>query len=362
LCNVVFSLSFLVTKQDITMKTTNLLRALSLVSLAALPSFSALADSKQLRVGTWLSPNHTMNADVIPTWGEWIEQATDGRVTVKIEYNMGHPKSLVDLVEDGAVDAAWTFHGYIPGRFQLPQMVELPGVKAGAEAVSVAHWRINQEYFAKSGENDGVELAALFVHGPGHIHLRQPVDSLESVKGLKIRIGGGVSTEIGKRLGVTGVNAPATKAYELLAQGVADGIFMQMDYMRVGRYKEVAPYTIKMPHGMYLGSFGMFLSPDFMSSLSEEDRQAIRQVSGEKLSALAGRAWATADDIGEADIRATGSTVVEATDSDIAYFEKITEGMDEEWIKKANRRGVDAKTALHAFRQEAELYQPLELP
>ncbi|MBY6198146.1 TRAP transporter substrate-binding protein [Vibrio hangzhouensis] len=343
------------------MKTKSLIQSLAIASVATFASFNSWAESKELRVGTWLSPNHTMNADVIPTWGKWIEQATDGRVTVKIEYNMGHPKSLVDLVEDGAVDAAWTFHGYIPGRFQLPQMVELPGVKAGAEAVSVAHWRINQEYFADSGENDGVELAALFVHGPGHIHLREPVDSLESVKGLKIRIGGGVSVEIGKRLGVTGVNAPATKAYELLAQGVADGIFMQMDYMRVGRYKEVAPYTIKMPHGMYLGSFGMFLSPDFMAGLSEQDQAAIRRVSGEKLSALAGRAWATADDIGEADIRATGSTVVEATEADIAYFEKITEGMDEEWIHKASRRGVDAKSALKAFRDEAENYQPIDL-
>ncbi len=53
----------------------------------------------------------TMNADVLPTWGgKWIEEATDGRVTIKLEYDLAHPKSLVELVEDGAVDAAWTFH------------------------------------------------------------------------------------------------------------------------------------------------------------------------------------------------------------------------------------------------------------
>lgn len=67
--------------------------------------------------------------------------------------------------------------------------------------------------------------------------------------------------------------------------------------MKVGRFKDVAPYTVKLPNGLYLGSFGIFLSPDFMAKLSEKDREAIRSVSGERLSALAGRAWAKADEV-----------------------------------------------------------------
>lgn len=322
---------------------------------------SAIAAEHELRIATWLSPTHTMNQDVFPTWGQWIEDATEGRVKIKLEYDVGHPKSLVDMVEDGAIDAAWTFHGYLPGRFQLSQMTELPGLDAGAEAVSVAHWRINQQYFQKAGEYDGVEVAGLFVHGPGQIHLRNPIASIRELAGKKIRVGGGVSTEIGKRLGVTGVNAPANKAYEMLSQGVADGIFMQMDMMKVGRFKDVTPYTIKLPHGLYMGSFGIFLSPDFMAQLSEQDREAIRRVSGERLSALAGRAWAAADDVGEQDIIASGSKIVNASDDDVAFFQQAVKGMDEDWVKAANRRGVDAKTALNAFRQEARNYQPIEL-
>lgn len=322
------------------------------------PSWAA---DYELRVATWLSPTHTMNQEVLPTWGKWIEEATEGRVSVKLEYDVGHPKSLVDMVEDGAIDAAWTFHGYLPGRFKLSQLPELPGLDAGAEAASVAHWRINDQYFKNSGEYDGVEVAGLFVHGPGQIHLRTPINSITELKGKKIRLGGGISTEIGKRLGVTGVNAPANKAYEMLSQGVADGIFMQMDMMKVGRFKDVAPYTLKLPNGLYLGSFGIFLSPDFLARLSEKDRQAIRQVSGERLSALAGRAWATADEEGEADIIASGSTVTNASADDIAYFNQLIEGMDEKWIKSAKRRNVDAEAALKAFRKEARNYKPLEL-
>ncbi|ABM02501.1 TRAP dicarboxylate transporter- DctP subunit [Psychromonas ingrahamii 37] len=314
-----------------------------------------------LRVGTWLSPTHTMNQNVLPTWGNWIEEATDGRVTIKLEYDVGHPKSLIDLVEDGAIAASWTFHGYLPGRFLLPQMAELPGADVGAEAASVAHWRINERFFQKSGEYDGVEVAGLFVHGPAQIHTTTPIASIKELKDKKIRVGGGTASEIGERLGIIGVNAPANKAYEMLSQGVADGIFMQMDMMKVGRFKDVAPYTLKIPGGLYLGSFGIFLSPDFMDGLSEKDQAAIRSVSGERLSALAGRSWAEADKIGEADIIASGSQVIDASAEDIAYFNEKIKGMDEQWIKSANSRGVDAEAALKAFRNEAENYQPIDL-
>ncbi|WP_461538414.1 TRAP transporter substrate-binding protein [Spongorhabdus nitratireducens] len=315
----------------------------------------------QLRVATWLSPTHTMNKDVLPTWGKWIEDATEGRVKVKLEYDVGHPKSLVDMVEDGAVDASWTFHGYLPGRFRLTQMAELPGLDATPEAVSVAHWRINDKYFNKSGEYRGVQLAGLFVHGPGQVHMREPLNSLKELKGKKVRIGGGVSAEIGKRLGVSGVSAPANKAYEMLSQGVADGLFMQMDMMKVARFKDVAPYTIKLPNGLYLGSFGIFLSNDFLDGLSDKDRKAVMAVSGEKLSALAGRKWDEADKVGEADIIASGSKVIDASEDDINYFKQLVQGMEQDWLDSVKKRKVDASAALAAFKEEARNYQPLQL-
>ena len=319
------------------------------------------ASQTQLRIATWLSPNHTMNKDVLPTWGEWIEEATEGRVKVQLEYNVGHPKSLVDMVEDGAVDASWTFHGYLPGRFRLPQMAELPNISSSPEAVSVAHWRVNETYFKQSGEYNGVHLAGLFVHGPGQIHMREPIESLKSLKGKKVRVGGGVSAEIGKRLGVSGVSAPANKAYEMLSQGVADGLFMQMDMMKVARFKDVAPYTIKLPNGLYMGSFGVFLSPDFLEKLSDKDRQAVISVSGEKLSALAGRLWNEADKVGEADIIASGSTVTSASEEDIAYFNGLVDEMEEHWLESVSKRNVDARAALSAFKEEVNNYTPLPL-
>ncbi len=73
---------------------------------------------KIMRVGSWLPPAHNMNSEVLPTWGKWIEEATEGRVKIKVEYPGGHPKAFLDQVQDGAFDAGWTYNGFFPGRFK----------------------------------------------------------------------------------------------------------------------------------------------------------------------------------------------------------------------------------------------------
>lgn len=328
---------------------------LALASSVTLASGPAMAE-KVMRVGSWLPPKHTMNKDVLPTWGKWISEATEGRVSLKIEYPGGHPKALLDNVQDGVFDAGWTFHGYFPGRFKLTKIVELPGLGAGAEAASAAHWRINEKYLAKAGEHRGVILGALFTHGPGQIHLREPISSLKEMDGKKIRIGGGVQTEIANRMGVKGVAAPGSKVYEILSQGVADGVFMPMGEKRTLRLKEVAPFTMKFPTGMYLGSFGVFINPDFMDSLSEKDRKAIMSVSGEKLSAMAGRFWGEDVKIGEADAKAAGNNIMEAPSSVLKEFDAMTADMEEEWLKAVKARKIDAKKALMELREIARTY------
>ncbi len=324
--------------------------SIAMMTVTASPQVMA---EKIMRVGSWLPPSHNMNAEVLPTWGKWIEEATEGRVKIKVEYPGGHPKAFLDQVQDGVFDAGWTYHGYFPGRFKLTKIVELPGLGADAEAASIAHWRINEKYLAKAGEHKGITLGALFTHGPGQIHLREPVSNLNDLKGKKIRIGGGIQTDIAKRLMITGVAAPGSKVYEILSQGVADGVFMPMGEKQSLRLKEVAPFTLKFPNGMYLGSFGVFLNPDFLASLSAKDRNAIMAVSGEKLSGMAGKSWAEAAHRGEADARKSGNTIMDASPAIMKDFNNRVADMEANWIKDAKSRGVDVKAALKELRKVA---------
>ncbi|MBN0987167.1 TRAP transporter substrate-binding protein [Amphritea pacifica] len=334
------------------------LKSAAAIALGTSLTTVALADTT-LRVASWLPPTHPQNAVVWPTWAKWVEDATEGRVKVEIEYGLGHPKTMFELVEDGVVDASWSYHGYVPGRFKLTQAVEQPLLGASAEAASVAHWRVHQKYFAKANEHDGLEVIGLFTHGPGQIHLAEPISSLSELEGKKIRLGGGVQGEIGARMGVTAVGAPAPKVYEMMQQGVIDGVFIPMGEQKSLRLHEVARNVVALPGGMYLGSFGIFMNPDFLADLDAKDRDAILSVSGEKLSAMAGRAWDAADIEGLKAAQENGVNVVQVKEGEpmAEEFKALTKGMDEAFYESVADRGVDAKAALAELRQIARSYK-----
>jgi TRAP-type C4-dicarboxylate transport system substrate-binding protein len=340
------------------MTKTKLFTKAAILSLGLSITGSAFA-ATTLHVGTWLPPTNPQNAVVWPTWAKWVEEATEGRVKVEIEHDLGHPKTMFQLVEDGVVNAGFSYHGYVPGRFKLPQIVELPGLGVGAEAASVALWQIYNKYFMDSGEFEGLTLIGTFTHGPGYIHSIEPITSFDQIKGKKIRIGGGVQSELGQRMDVTPVSAPAPEVYQMMQQGVIDGAFLPMGEQKTLRLKEVAPNVTVLPGGMYLGSFSKFIDPYFMEKLDPKDREAIMNVSGEKLSALAGRAWDAIDDEGLKAAQEAGVNIIRVKEGDqmAQDFQKLIQGMDEEWIQQVSDRAPNARQALKELRTVAREYE-----
>jgi TRAP-type C4-dicarboxylate transport system substrate-binding protein len=255
---------------------------------------SAWADTT-IRVSSWAPPKHGINAVVWPTWGKCISDATGGSVKVKVEYGLAPPPQQFDIVLDGVADATWMFHGYNPGRYVLTKAVELPGLGTSAEAASVAYWRVYKKHLESANEHKGVQVLALTSHGPGIMHTKKEINSLSDLKGLKIRIGGGVSDAVGKALGVIGVRVPAPKVYETVSSGVADGVFMPMETKASFRLKEVAPFSVIMPGGLYYGSFAFVMNSSKLSSLSASEQKAVADCSGEKMAQVAGKMWDDAD-------------------------------------------------------------------
>ncbi|SFX18842.1 TRAP transporter substrate-binding protein [Marinospirillum alkaliphilum] len=319
---------------------------------------SLVAASTTLVVGTWMPPSNPMNATALPTWAQWVEEATEGRVRVRIEQGLGNPASFYQMVEDGVMNAGWSFHGYLPGRFSLPMAVEQPGLGVTAEAASAALWQVHEKHFAKADQYEGLELLGLFTHGPGQIHTREPINSLADLRNKRIRIGGGVQAALGQRMGVSAVSAPGPQVYEMLQQGVADGVFMPAGEQRSARLAEVAPNLTLLPGGMYLGSFAFFIDPEFMKGLDPRDAEAIRRVSGYKFSVMAGKAWDQDDVEGIAFARSQGVNVMELSDDHriVREFRELSKGMDQAWIDSVRRTGVDAAAALADLRRIAREY------
>jgi TRAP-type C4-dicarboxylate transport system substrate-binding protein len=308
-----------------------------------------------LRIDSWASPNHSMNDQALPNFIKMLEKASNGRITGKVSYPpKTNPATMFDRVSNGIADVVWGFHGYTPGRFVLTQAIEIPGTGGNAEDRSRAYWNIHEKHFAKANEHDGVKLLALFTHGEGAIHTKDKITTVDQINGLKIRLGGGVMGQVGKDLGVVPVSAPATKVYEFLSQGVADGVFFPVESIKSFKIEGLVKHTLRVPGGLYYGSFFLAMHQGTYDKLSAADKQAIDSIVGADLSAMIGKTWDVADAEGIAHIKASGGEVRMAEAELSSAIASKTLHIEREWIAAANAKGVDGAAVMDMLRKAVQ--------
>ncbi len=329
-------------------------RSSALAVAAALVVLPAAATAQStLIIGSWAPPTHLINANVWPHWMERVEKATGGRVKFEIKYNLAPPPGYFDAVRDGVADVTWIFHGYNPGKFVATQVMEMPGLGAGAAAGSAAYWRVHAKHLAQANEHSGVEVIGLMTHGTGIIQSQKPIKSWADLKGLKIRLPGGIASKVGEAFGAVAVTVPAPKVYETLSTRVAEAVFMPWETQKSFRLAEVTKFVLEVPGNLYDGSFAIVMNPQKFNALSPADRKALMSVSGEKLSAYAGSAWAAGALLGREAAKAAGNQVSTASAEMLAELKKVSAAIEADWVKRAAGKGYDPKAALAELRSTA---------
>jgi len=317
------------------------------VVTTALSGAVAFAADHTLTISSWAPPTHGINAKMWPTFQKMVEEATDGKVTAELKLGIAPPPAQFDLIQDGAADASIIFHGYQPGRFVTSKLIELPGYEGNAEAASVAYWRAYEKFLKEANEHRGVKLIALHTHGPAQLHTHEKVTSLDQVDGLKLRVPGGVGTDVGTALGATGIQVPAPKVYETLASRAADGVVMPMESRKGFKLTEVAENVYEMPGGFYRGSFAFIMNEDTFNDLPEDVRTALEEkVFGEPLSRAIGQVWDEIDEEGrQATLEADNNSITPASAEDMKAYQPIADGVVSKVIEEVNGTGVDAQAA-----------------
>lgn len=259
------------------------------VACAALPASAQTT----LRVANWLPPQHPLFAEIIVPWTKQVEEATQGRVVMQIlDAPLGPPPAHFDFAVNGVADITFGVHNYTPGRFEVTELAEMSFLCEKSSYLSPAWWRIHSEYLEKLDEHRGTKLLGVWTHGPGQLWTRgRDVSSLASIKGSKIRIGGGFAQAVSEALELVPIQAPVTKAYEILSGGVADGIQFPPESITAFKVDEVLDQGLLVPGGLYTASMFLVMNQARWDSLSAEDQEAIMSVSGEALAKMAGEVW-----------------------------------------------------------------------
>ena len=330
------------------------------LGLAVLLASAPAGAQVVLNASSWVPPAHPITANMLVPLCEDIAKVTSGRVKCNVLPKAPvAPPQTFDAIANGLIDLSMTSHGYTPGRFSLTEAPEFPFMGDTAEVTAVAYQRIYERMLAKADEHKGVVVLSVFTHGPGQIYnAKRAINSLQDFDGLKIRVGGGVVTDVAKALGTVPILKPAPESYELLSSGVADGVFFPKESPLSFKFIPLIKYVTLVPGGLYNTSFVWMANPAKWSSIPEADRKLIAPLLGEALARRSGRAWDAADAKGLAAMQEAKLSIATASPRLIAEIRAKTATLESEWAeKRAKPKGVDGAAVLKALRAEIAALQ-----
>ncbi|MGR3803286.1 TRAP transporter substrate-binding protein [Marinibacterium profundimaris] len=312
------------------------------VALAAGP---ALAQDVTLRLHQFLPPQAPLPAHVIKPWAESIEEASDGRIEIQHFDAMalgGTPPSLMDQARDGVVDISMTLTGYTPGRFPRSEVFELPFMMTSPVATSLAFWDLVESDLQESEFKD-VHVLGAWVHGPGLVHSRDGVTSLEDMQGLKLRGPTRVINDLLAELGATPVGMPLPGIPEALSTGVIDATVIPWEVTPSIRLAELLDNHTEFggDRALYTAAIVMVMNKRSYDNLPDDLKAIIDEQSGAKLSQLAAEVMWEYDAPGRKIAEDAGNTIVTLDEAEVARWQQAALPVVDRWVAEMDGKGID---------------------
>jgi len=333
------------------MRKFTLLLATAAAALAI--SASAHAQEVTLKLHQMLPPQATIPAKALKPWGEKVAAESNGRIKVE-QYDAmalgGKPPELFDQAKDGVVDIIWTVIGYTPGRFPATEAFELPFVMTNGEATSKAFQEYCEKYCAE--EFKDVKVIAWHTHGPGLIHSKNPVNTLEDMKGLKIRGGSRVINQMLEKLGSTPVGMPVPAVSEGLSKGVIDATTIPWEVTPALKVSElVHNHTgFSGTNGLYTQTFVVAMNKASYDKLPDDLKKVIDANSGIEAAAMFGRAMDEGDKVGLAIAQKANNNIITLDEAETQRWKDTATPLIDAWIAEMAGKGLPAQEMVETAR------------
>jgi TRAP-type transport system periplasmic protein len=314
------------------------------VAVAAFTSVAA-AQETTLRLHQMLPPQATIPAEALRPWAAKVMEESGGRLKIE-QYDAmqlgGTPPQLVDQVTDGVVDMIWTVIGYTPGRYPSTEAFELPFMVTTGEATSKAFHEYCEKYCMD--EFAGVKVIAFHTHGPGLIHSKNPVDTLESMQGVKIRGGSRVINQMLEALGSTPIGMPVPAVSEALSKGVIDATTIPWEVTPSLRVPELVKNHTGFTgdEGLYTQTFVFAMNQASYDALPDDMKAVIDANSGIETAAMFGRVMDSGDEAGLKIAQDLGNNIITLDEAETQRWKDTAAPLIDAWIEEMNGRGMDA--------------------
>ena len=223
-------------------------------------SFEAMSQSKApssaaSKQQTWRFSNYLPP----PHWSNWcnswlldaIEERTKGRIKTRlfVAEALGKAAEHYSMVASGRVEMGEIVTGFVPGTFPLASVMQLPFTwKTSIDGSMAATDLFRKGYLDETLRKD-VKMFKINTTVPLKIWTKKPVSTLEGLKGLRLRVAGGLDVQTVEALGANAISMPLPEVYPALEKGVIDGGLYSFESAATFKYAEATKCVMDVPAG-----------------------------------------------------------------------------------------------------------------
>jgi TRAP-type transport system periplasmic protein len=281
-------------------------------------------------------------------WAKEIEKKSAGKVKITVfpGGTLTKANQCYDGVVKGISDIGMSCFAYTRGRFPVMEAVDLPlGYPNGKVASQVANEFYKQ---VNPKELSGVKVLYIHAHGPGLLHTKSPVKTMDDLKDMKIR-STGLSAKIVQALGGVPVAMPQGSTYESLQKGVVEGTFGPMEVLKGWRQAEVIKSTTDCSMVGYTTSMFVVMNKKKWDLLPREIKEVMETVSAEWVKTH-GDKWDLLDESGLEYTRSLGNTMISIPETKTARWKAAVEPIIDEYVAATEQKGIPGKEYVQILR------------
>jgi TRAP-type transport system periplasmic protein len=233
----------------------------------------------------------------VTEWTAWdtyfvqeVERRTDGRVKIIVHWSesLGKIPDLPRLCSSGAVDMMATTPGYSPTWFRLTSVInQIPFIQNSLEEVMTVAKKLYFEGPLPEVDYKKNNMKLLFVDcfREYHTFTKKPFETLEEIKGKKIRTWGPYLPRAIAAAGAVPVDVAPSEMFESLQRGRVDGIPWGINSAYGAGLHEIAPYVCMTGIGLTPGVIRLInldvwnkLPPDIQKIMEEVSQELMGEV------------------------------------------------------------------------------------
>jgi tripartite ATP-independent transporter DctP family solute receptor len=219
--------------------------------------------------------------DAIQFMGEWLEEQTDGELSITIYHSMqlGGEKEALEQVQLGALEMTRVSVGVVGPIVDDFNAFNLPYVFRSIEHMhNVVDGEIGQELLARLEAGELIGLGFMDAGARSFYNKERPIRTPEDLQGLKIRVmQNPIFIDMMSEMGGSGIPIAFNELYTAMQTGVVDGAENNPPSYSTQKHYEVAGYYSLTEHLVVPEIF--VFSKRVWDTLSEEHQNLIREAS-----------------------------------------------------------------------------------